>query len=140
VDGYDLAERPMTADRTANTERLLRQALADEDVMMVPATLRRVAVRLAQLLAAAGPSAAGDRRGRSPIGADRTAVILGDVLRAALDDSRVKLGPRTERAVIERAAELLGLAGCLLVHSPPGVLNLDDEGRRIASEHFDPED
>ncbi len=42
---------------------------------------------------------------------DRTTGVVADVVRGALDDCRIRLGPRTERAFIERVAELLDVAG-----------------------------
>lgn len=35
-----------------------------------------------------------------------TATVLADLLRASLDDCRVKLGPRTERRLLDRMTEL----------------------------------
>ncbi len=37
--------------------------------------------------------------------------IISDIIRASLADAHVQLGPRVERAVTERAVELLEIAG-----------------------------
>jgi hypothetical protein len=93
-------------DLAADTiERLLRQALADADVMMTPATLRRVAVRYATLLERQ------QRQARSPMTGDGTAVILGDLLAGALDDERITLPPRATKRLAGLMAELAEVAG-----------------------------
>jgi hypothetical protein len=46
---------------------------------------------------------------------DHTALVLGDVIRASLDDNRIHLPPRAQRRPIERAAELLAIASYELV-------------------------
>ncbi len=41
----------------------------------------------------------------------QVALIIGDLLRAALDDERVRLTPMVERRVIRRMVELAEVAG-----------------------------
>jgi hypothetical protein len=47
--------------------------------------------------------------------------VLADAIRGALDDCRIRLGPRTERAFVERVGELLDAAGYRLIRQPPGT-------------------
>jgi hypothetical protein len=45
--------------------------------------------------------------------------LIGDAIRDGLDSARVRIGPRAERAIIERAVEHIELAGYRLVLDPP---------------------
>lgn len=59
----------------------------------------------------------------------RADTVLGDLLRAALDDTGARLAPTIERRVIDRMAELADVAGIELHRDPTphGRDLLDDD-------------
>lgn len=56
----------------------------------------------------------------------KLATVLGDLLRAALDDCRVRLPPLTERKILSRMVELAECMGIEVIPATPEPQPADD--------------